>query len=73
MEYKMLEHDKKFDEVFDELQRNKKEEFEQQDFFEGQIYDAYSLITDIIKKAHKKILIIDNYIDDTILKMLCNF
>lgn len=73
MEYKMLEHDKKFDEVFDELQRNKKEEFEQQVFFEGQIYDAYSLITDIIKKAQKKILIIDNYIDDTILKMLCNF
>ncbi len=27
VEYKMLEHDKKFDEVFDELQRNKNEEF----------------------------------------------
>ena len=39
-------------------------------FFEGQIYDAYSLIIDIIKRAKKKILIIDNYIDDTILKML---
>ena len=39
-------------------------------FFEGQIYDAYSLIIDIIKKANKKILIIDNYIDDSILKML---
>ncbi len=70
MEYKMLEHDKKFDEVFDELQRNKNEEFKQQVFFEGQIYDAYSLIIDIIKTAQKKILIIDNYIDDTILKML---
>ena len=33
-------------------------------------YDAYSLIIDIIKKANKKILIIDNYIDDSILKML---
>ena len=40
------------DEVFDELQRNKKEEFEQQVFFEGQIYDAYSLITDIIKSSN---------------------
>ena len=39
-------------------------------FFEGQIYDAYSLIIDIIKKANKKILIIDNYIDDSVLKML---
>lgn len=70
MEYKMLEHDKKFDEVFDELQRNKKEEFKQQVFFNGQIYDSYSLIIDIIKTAQEKILIIDNYIDDTILKML---
>ena len=70
MEYKMLEHDKKFDEVFEELQRNKNEEFKQQVFFNGQIYDSYSLIIDIIKTAQKKILIIDNYIDDTILKML---
>lgn len=70
IEYKMLEHDKKFDEVFDELQRNKNEEFKQQVFFNGQIYDAYSLIIDIIKTVQKKILVIDNYIDDTILKML---
>ena len=39
-------------------------------FFDGQIYDAYSLIIAIIKKANHKILIIDNYIDDSILKML---
>ena len=39
-------------------------------FFDGQIYDAYSLIMDIIKQAKQKILIIDNYIDDSILKML---
>lgn len=70
VEYKMIEHDKKFDEVFDELQRNKKEEFKQQVFFNGQIYDSYSLIIDIIKIAQEKILIIDNYIDDSILKML---
>lgn len=70
VEYKMLEHDKKFDEVFNELQKNKDEEFKQQIFFNGQIYDSYSLIIDIIKTAQEKILIIDNYIDDTILKML---
>ena len=68
VEYKLLEHDKKFDKVFDELQNE--ENIEQKIFFEGQIYDAYSLIIDIIKSANKKILIIDNYIDDSILKML---
>ena len=68
---KMLtEHEKKFEKVFDELQKKEKIEFKQSIFFDGQIYDAYSLIIDIIKKAKQKILIIDNYIDDSILKML---
>ena len=77
VEYKILEqnkmlteHEKKFEKVFDELQKNEKSEFKQSIFFDGQIYDAYSLIIDIIKKAKQKILIIDNYIDDSILKML---
>ena len=68
VEYKLLEHDKKFDKVFDQLQNE--ENIKQKIFFEGQIYDAYSLIIAIIKKANKKILIIDNYIDDSVLKML---
>ena len=77
IEYRMLEqnkmlteHEKKFEKVFDELQKEKTTEFKQSIFFDGQIYDAYSLIIDIIKRAKQKILIIDNYIDDSILKML---
>ncbi len=70
VEYKLLEYDKKFNIVFDELQKDKGTEFKQKVFFEGQIYDSYSLIIDIIKKAKAKIVIIDNYIDDSILKML---
>ena len=68
VEHKLLEHDKKFDEVFNQLQLE--ENIKQRIFFDGQIYDAYSIIIDIIKKANKKILIIDNYIDDSVLKML---
>lgn len=68
IEYKLLEHDKKFDEVFNQLQLE--DNIKQRIFFDGQIYDAYSLIVDIIKKANSKILIIDNYIDDSVLKML---
>lgn len=77
VEYKLLEqnkmltdHEKKFEKVFDELQKNEKAEFKQKIFFDGQIYDAYSLIIDIMRRAKNKILIIDNYIDDSILKML---
>ena len=56
VEYKLLKHDKKFDEVFKQL--GHEENINQKIFFEGQIYDAYSLIVDII------------YIDDSVLKML---
>ena len=68
VEYKLLEHDKKFDKVFNQLQQE--ENIKQKIFFQGQIWDSYSLIIDIIKRASKKIIIIDNYIDDSILKML---
>lgn len=68
LEYKQLENEKNFNKVFNMLQQE--ENIKQKIFFEGQIYDAYSLIIDIIRKANKKITIIDNYIDDTILKML---
>lgn len=39
-------------------------------FFEGQIYDAYSLLIDIFNKCQKEIIIIDNYIDKKILDIL---
>ena len=68
IEYKLLDHDKKFDEVFNQLQLE--ENIKQRVFFDGQIYDAYSIIIDIIKRANSKILIIDNYVDDSVLKML---
>ena len=68
VEYKLLEHDKKFDIVFDTLQEKKIQN--QRIFFDGQIYDAYSLIIDIIKIANNKITIIDNYVDDSVLEML---
>ena len=68
VEYKLIEHEKKFDTIFNQLQQE--ENIKQKIFFEGQIWDSYSLIIDIFKKAYKKITIIDNYVDDSILKML---
>ena len=41
-------------------------------FYEGQIYDAYSLLIDIFKEAEKEIIIIDNYVDKSILDMITN-
>ena len=41
-------------------------------FYEGQIYDAYSLLIDIFKEAKEEIIIIDNYADKSILDMITN-
>lgn len=39
-------------------------------FFEGQVFDAYKFVSDIIRKANKEIILIDNYIDDSVLILL---
>ncbi len=70
VEYKMLEYDENFNKIFDALEPKKIEN--QKIFFNGEIYDAYSLIIDLIKEAHIRIIIIDNYIDKSILDMLIN-
>ncbi|MBQ2946429.1 MAG: ORF6N domain-containing protein [Bacilli bacterium] len=67
-EYKILEHDSKINELFDRLEPKKLEK--QKIFFNGEIYDGYSLIIDLIKEAKSRIIIIDNYIDKSILDML---
>lgn len=39
-------------------------------FFDGQIYDAYAFVSELIRSASRRIVLIDNYIDDTVLTML---
>ena len=39
-------------------------------FFDGQIYDAYAFMVELVRKAARRIVLIDNYIDDTVLTML---
>lgn len=39
-------------------------------FYNGQVYDAYSFVSDLIRSAEKQIILIDNYIDDTVLTLL---
>lgn len=65
----LSEHDRKFEEVLSRLDDKDSEPIEGF-FFEGQIFDAYSLISDLIRKATKRIVLIDNYVDDRILKVL---
>lgn len=63
------ETDKRIDEIFDRLDSKSVEPIEGF-FFEGQIFDAYSLISDLVRKAKLRIVLIDNYVDDRVLKVL---
>jgi len=63
-----METTEKFDKVFDELQ-SKDLEPKQGIFFDGQIFDAHKFVSDLIRKAKKFIILIDNYIDDTVLEL----
>lgn len=55
------ETNKKFDEIFSYI--SSKSEDDQKVFFEGQIFDAFSLIVSLIEKANTLIILIDNYVD----------
>ena len=39
-------------------------------FFDGQIFDAYAFVSDLIRSAHKEIFLIDNYVDESVLILL---
>ena len=39
-------------------------------FYDGQIFDAYTFAADLIRSAHKRVILIDNYVDDSVLKTL---
>ncbi|PID67164.1 MAG: cell filamentation protein Fic [Fusobacteriales bacterium] len=69
-EAKQEETDKKFEQIFNYIAS--KQEVSQRIFFDGQIYDAFSLMVDLIQKADKEIILIDNYVSLETLNILSN-
>ena len=72
VELKQLEYQKRTDEKLEQIFEHiaKHEESSQKVFFDGQIYDAFSLIVSIIQKANSEIVLIDNYVDVHTLNLL---
>ena len=60
---------KRIDEVFRRLDEGNAKP-KQGVFYNGQIYDAYTFVSDLIKSAKKQIILIDNYVDETVLTLL---
>ena len=61
IEKKLIEHEQKFDLLITNLPPN------QGIFFDGQIFDAYTFVSDLLKSASKTIVLIDNYIDESVI------
>jgi hypothetical protein len=69
VEFKHLETEQKFNQIFKALES--KDSLPQQGiFFEGQIFDAYMFISNIIRSAQNSIILFDNYVDDSVLTQL---
>ena len=66
IEQKLFTHDKKFNEIFDAIEEKGTPQ-KQHIFYDGQIFDAYLFVSDIIKSAKKSIKLIDNFIDESTL------
>ncbi len=68
LEKKQLTYDENFEKIFNAIE-SKNITPEQGIFYDGQIFSAYKFVNDLIRKAKTSIILIDNYIDDTVLTM----
>ena len=69
MQQHLQESDKRIEEVFRRLDEGNAKP-KQGVFYNGQVYDAYTFVSDLIKSTKKRIVIIDNYVDETVLTLL---
>jgi len=69
LEIKQLETDNKIDHVLNAIE-SKEIQLKQGIFFDGQVFDAYKFVADLIRTAQESIILIDNYIDDSVLTIL---
>ena len=68
IEQRLFLHDENFDTLFKALE-DKTLKPSQGIFFDGQVFDAYAFVADLIKSAKREIVLIDNYIDESVLTL----
>lgn len=68
LEFKQAETDKKVERVLNAIEDSSIPP-KQGIFFDGQIFDAWKFVSDLIRSANKSLVLIDNYIDDTVLQL----
>ena len=72
VEQRLNIHDKNFDKLFEALE-DKTLKAKQGIFYDGQIFDAYVFVNDLLKLATTEIILIDNYIDETVFTIFSKY
>lgn len=70
IERKQYSTDSKVDAILDALEASRAQPAAQGVFYNGQIFDAYTFVSDLVRSAKQRIVLIDNYVDDTTLTLL---
>ena len=70
LEHKQLETDKKLDVVLDKIEELSPTVTTEQLFQSGCVWDAYMFVCDLIRSAEKRIVLVDNFVDERVLTML---
>ncbi len=71
IDHRLSEHDRRLDELTDKVDFFVRTSLPPVEgvFFNGQIFDAYKFVCDLVKSADKRIILIDNYVDETVLTL----
>ncbi|OHD89654.1 ORF6N domain-containing protein [Sulfuricurvum sp. RIFCSPLOWO2_12_FULL_43_24] len=69
LEQKQSKTDEKVEAIFNAIE-DRSIKPKQGIFYDGQVYDAYLLVSDLIKSAKESIILIDNYVDESVLTLL---
>ncbi len=72
IEQRLTIHDENFDKLFDALE-DKTLKPKQGIFYDGEVFDAYVFINDLLKLATNEIILIDNYIDETVFTLFSKY
>jgi hypothetical protein len=73
LERHQIETDEKIDKILDKIDANSPKLLPEQIFATGCVWDAWTYVSDLVRSAKQRIVLIDNYVDDRVLSLNCRY
>ena len=70
LEHHQIETDEKIDQILDKMEKLSPKLLPEQIFQTGCVWDAWSYISDLVRSAQQRLVLIDNFVDDRVLSLL---